>query len=651
MNGATRPMAGHIFESLNDEQAAAVAAVRGPVCILAGAGTGKTTTITRRIANQVATGTFSAAQVLAVTFTDKAAGEMAGRLERLGAAGVRARTFHAEALAQYRRLSADPSEILGSKAQVLASLVSSLPMPHRFTPLRDVATEIEWAKNRRLRPDGYREAAAAREPPIPVDLMAGVYASYERRKARAQLIDFEDLLERTIEALLGDPAGLEAVRDRYRAFTVDEYQDVNLLQQTLLDTWVGDRTELCVVGDDRQSIFGFTGATPAHLLGFPARFPGCRVVRLSANYRSTPEVLEIANRLMGRMEGPGAPLRATQQAGAPAAVRSFPTGDDEVAWIADEVASLHDRGMPFEEMAVLFRINGRSEDFEETFSKRGVPYQVRDSVFLRRPAARSVFQRLKRASPGATVAEAVEACVRALGFREGVEAQGDEATRQADLERLRYLAREYPGDGGLPGFLADLQQRFARESEGRGVQLLTYHRAKGLEFDAVFLPRLEEKEMPFVYAKSAEAVAEERRLFYVGVTRARRHLFVSWALDRPRERRRRWTASPFLAEIRPGPVAAPPKGRAERPVVGPDEGGPLFDALRSWRRDRARDGAVPAYVVFADRTLAEIARVRPAGVAELLGVHGVGPAKVALYADEVLALVRAHAQEGQAGAE
>jgi DNA helicase-2/ATP-dependent DNA helicase PcrA len=678
----TTTVAPAIFEGLNDEQAAAVAAVRGPVCILAGAGTGKTTTITRRIANQVASGAFPSERILAVTFTDKAAGEMAARLGRLGAGTVRARTFHAEALAQYRRISTDPSEIVGSKAQVLASLVSSLPPPHKFTPLRDVATEIEWAKNRRLLPEGYREAAADRDPPIPLDYMAGVYASYERRKARARLIDFEDLLERTIEALLADDAALRAIRDRYQAFTVDEYQDVNLLQQTLLETWVGDRDDLCVVGDDRQSIFGFTGATPAHLLGFPGRYPSCHVVRLADNYRSTPQVLEVANRLVGRMEGPGAPLRATVPPGPAPVFRSFLTGAGEVMWVVDQAQKLHAQGTPWEEMAVLLRINGRSEDFEEALSRRGIPYQVRDSVFLRRPAARSVFQRLKRAAPGTLVAEAVEACVRALGYRDpvedpegqddpdgsggrsGAQMRNEEATRQADLGRLLNLAREYPGDEGLPGFFADLQRRFASDAEGRGIQLLTYHRAKGLEFDAVFLPRLEEKEIPFVHPKTpmtSEAVAEERRLFYVGITRARRHLFVSWASDRPYERRRRCSPSPFLAEVQPpapagasapASPASPARVRTDRTAPAPApaaveaQDAALFDALKAWRLDRAREANVPAYVVFPDRTLAEIAKVRPAGVGDLRAIHGVGPAKITTYGDEVLALVRDHAGNG-----
>ena len=320
-----------------------------------------------------------------------------------------------------------------------------------------------------------------------------------------------------------------------------------------------------------------------------------------------------------------------------------------------EVSKLHAGGMPLEQMAVLLRINGRSEDFEEAFSRQGIPYQVRDSVFLRRPAARSVFQRLKRATPDTPVAAAVEACVRALGFVEagepaegsgGRQVQGEEATRQADLERLLNLAREYPGEDGLAGFFADLQRRFASDVEGRGVQLLTYHRAKGLEFDAVFLPRVEDKEIPFVHAKTPESVAEERRLFYVGITRARRFLFVSWAMDRPNERRRRCSPSPFLAEIQPAGAARAPKVRAERPAgpVAPARAADaaLFEALKAWRRDRAREGGVPAYVVFADRTLDEIARVRPTAVTELRAVHGVGPAKISLYGEEVLALVRAH---------
>jgi DNA helicase-2/ATP-dependent DNA helicase PcrA len=646
-------MENRIFDRLNDEQAAAVAAVRGPVCILAGAGTGKTTTITRRIANQVFTRTFSTDEILAVTFTEKAAKEMGSRLASLGTRGVRARTFHAEALAQYRHFSGDASEILGSKGQILAQLVARLPMPYRFMPLRDVATEIEWAKNSRIASSEYRARLGDHEPPIPEDLMAGVYAAYERRKERGGLIDFEDLLERTVVLLSEDERALNVVRSRYRAFTVDEYQDVNLLQQALLDAWVGERPDLCVVGDDYQAIFGFTGATPRHLLSFPSRYPTCHEFRLTANYRSTPEVLEVANRLVPRLGGSAKTLRPLRNPGPAPIWREHSTGEQEIEWMIAQMRELHRTGLGWEQIAVLYRINGRSEELEEAFAAGGIPYQVRDGAFLRRPAARSVIARLKRAS-SSRVAEAVEKLASSLGWvaepREDEEFEGDEATRQADLTRLVRLAREYPGEGGVGGFLADLTRRFATEEQGRGVQILTYHRAKGLEFDAVFLPRLEDKELPFALSRTDDEVAEERRLLYVGITRAKEHLFVSWALRREAERRKSPRPSPFLTEIKPpraaGVSAESPAARPQTTAVRAsvdDQHVALFVALKDWRLRRAREGEVPAYVVFNDSTLARIAELRPSEPRDLLAISGVGPAKLERYGDDVIELVRAHA--------
>ena len=273
-----------VFEGLNAEQRRAVEAVRGPVCILAGAGSGKTTTITHRIANQVASGAFAPGEILAVTFTDKAATEMRERLARLGATGVPARTFHAAALAQLRYFRGEElGEVLPSKAPVLLPIARALPGAFRFRPLADLATEIEWAKNRRLTPATYRRSLGDHEPPIPDDLMERVFRSYEERKAGRGLVDFEDLLELAIRMYDEDAAALAGFRERYRAFTVDEYQDVNLLQQSLLERWLGDRDDLCVVGDDYQSIYSFTGATPEHLLGMPARFPA----RSSCGWRRT----------------------------------------------------------------------------------------------------------------------------------------------------------------------------------------------------------------------------------------------------------------------------------------------------------------------------------------------------------------------------
>ncbi|MGH2726609.1 MAG: ATP-dependent helicase [Actinomycetota bacterium] len=645
-----------ILSELNEEQREAALAVRGPVCILAGAGTGKTTTITHRMAQQVASRAFGADEILAVTFTDKAARQMASRLKGLGVSGVRAKTFHSEALAQLRKLGGDAPEILASKAQVLHGVAQRLPVPYKFMALRDLATEIEWAKNRRIPASGYLDALDGHQPPIPHDLMHRVYREYEKRKSAAGRIDFEDLLEQTLVVLLDDPRALSVVRARYRAFTVDEYQDVNLLQQGLLDVWAGERPDVCVVGDDRQSIFGFTGATPQYLLSFPDRYSGCRVVRLSTSYRSSPEVLAIANRLAPKLGGTTNPLRAIRQPGPNPTLRAFPTGAEEIAWITGEVRRLHSDGVPWEQIAVLHRINGRSEDFEEAFARAAIPFQVRDGSFLRRPAARTMVARLRHELDG-DVPGAVARVAASAGYDPDLEdaASDEEATRQADLARLVRLAEEF-GGGSIAGFVADLRTRFGEDAEGRGVVLLTYHRVKGLEFDAVFLPRLEDKELPFALARTDEELAEERRLLYVGVTRARRWLFISHAAHRESERRKRPKPSPFLRDI----VPAVEGGRPASPLIGgPGRFGgaqgdppqkvdvitqagddPVFSSLREWRLRVSREAGVPAYVVFDNKTLALIALARPGSRAALLAVPGVGPAKLDRYAEDVLQIVR-----------
>jgi len=640
-----------IFQDLNEAQREAVEAVRGPLVISAGAGTGKTTTITRRIANQVVTDAFLPNEILAVTFTAKAAGEMRARLQALGVTGVRAQTFHAEALAQFRRFAPAQPEILSHKGQVLHRLAQSLPMPYRFTALRDLAGEIEWAKNRRIPARDYLDRLDGHEPPIPPDLMHRVFVTYEKRKRTASMIDFEDLLEHTAELLNADPHALGIVRGRYRAFTVDEYQDVNLLQQSLLDAWIGARDDVCVVGDDYQSIFGFTGATPKYLLRFAQRWEHTTVVTLEENYRSTPEVISVANRLVPRLGGSRKSLRATKPSGPAPTLREFETGQKEIAWIVDECKRLHAEGLPFEAIAVLFRINGRSEEFEEALARAHIPFQVRDGAFLQRPAARAFVARA-RAAEG-PIAEGVEAIARQLGYDPmGKYEGGDEATRQADLERLVALAREFPG-GSMGDFIADLRARFSSEEEGRGVQLMTYHRAKGLEFDAVFLPRLEDKELPFALSTSSEAIVEERRLFYVGITRAQRFLSISCARSRDGERRSKPRPSAFLNEIRPEPatpaVAVEHRdetSRRARKKAGPQIADPLFDALRAWRATMAANAGLPAYVIFHDSTLEEICRIRPETPADLRAIPGVGPLKMQRYGEKILEIVTTFPDQG-----
>ena len=611
---------GRIFDGLNAEQRRAVDAVRGPVCILAGAGSGKTTTITHRIAGQVLSGAFAPGEILAVTFTDKAAGEMRNRLATLGVVGVPARTFHAAALAQLHYFrGSDVGQILPSKALSLKQLARSLPVPFRFRSVADLATEVEWAKNRRLTPDTYQGSLNGHEPPIPADLMASVFRRYEQRKQEQGRIDFEDVLELAIRTFDEDEAALAEFRRRYRTFTVDEYQDVNLLQQSLLERWLGDRDELCVVGDDYQSIYSFTGATPRYLLEMSTRFPGANVIRLEENYRSTPEIIALANRLVPRLAGAPKTLRATRPPGRDPVVEACPDLQAEAAAVVEQASAFQrEESVPYEEMAVLYRINARSEEYEEAFARAGIPYQVRGGAFLARPAARGTLRLLRRAS-GVAVSEAVRRAAEAQGFTEVLpEGIGDEeTTRQNDLARLIRLATEFDdGARTIAAFLADLDERFGAEAEGRGVNLLTYHRAKGLEFEIVFLPNLVEGELPF---KRAD-VAEERRLFYVGLTRAKRHLQVTWS-GKP---------SRFLEEL--GAIREP------EPIAG---GNPVFAALKAWRLDRSKSDGVPAYVVFHDKTLEEIARRRPRDLAGLAAVPGIGPAKLDRYGDEVLAALAA----------
>ena len=399
------------------------------------------------------------------------------------------------------------------------------------------------------------------------------------------------------------------MRGRYRAFTVDEYQDVNLLQQTLLDRWLGDRDELCAVGDDYQSIYAFTGATPEYLLAMPRRFPHAAVVRLEENYRSTPEVLGFANRLVPKLGGAEKVLRAIRPAGPEPLARSFAEPVFEAAFLVERVRELHAAGMPYEEMAILFRTNARSADYEEALHDGEIPSQ--GAALLSRDAAKQLLKALR----GRPLSD-VRRIARDQGMLDRIpDRLGErEVTRQNDLARLVKLADAF--EGTAEQFVADLEVRFGSRA-GRGVHLLTYHRAKGLEFEAVFLPRLEDRELPSKLSKTQAALAEERRLLYVGLTRAKRHLTVTWS-GKP---------SRFLAEL---DLRAP----APTPVE-PDD--PLYESLKRWRLETAKAEAKPAYVIFHNSTLAEIVRRTPRTREELAAVPGVGPAKLERYGDAVLA--------------
>ena len=409
---------------------------------------------------------------------------------------------------------------------------------------------------------------------------------------------------------------------------------MNPLQVRLVDRWLGGNEEL-QRSNDYQTIYAFTGASPNYLLGFADRFPSAAIVRLERNYRSTPEILASANHLAAHLGGFRKTLEATTTAGPPVVALPMPDERTEVTAVVEAARKLREQGIALEEMAVIYRINARSEPFEEAFAAAGIPYQVRDGAFLRRPGPRSVLQRLRRGSPEREAADAIVAATDELGF--DPEAQPDaaeEVTRQADLARLRALATEYSTahpDAGVAAFVQELEQRFSTEHNGRGVNLLTYHRAKGLEFDAVFLPRLLDGELPFRLGRAKADPDEERRLLYVGVTRARRYLFLTWPTDA------KASPSPFLEElgVRTPPRPPAPAARVRPPITG----GPTSDRLKSWRMTRAKTDGVPAYVVFHDRTLEAIAERMPRDREDLATISGIGPTKLDRYGDEVLAVV------------
>ena len=522
---------------------------------------------------------------------------------------MRASTFHSAALRQLRHSADAVGRILLFKALALRQIANSLPAPFKFRPAGDLATEIEWAKNRRISPDRYD----GREPPIPLDLMQRVYREYERRKAAEGMVDFEDLLELTVRLFEENAEARETFRAQYRAFTVDEVQDVNLLQQELLDLWLGDRDDLCVVGDDYQSIYGFMGASPDYLLAMPQRFPDALVVRLEENYRSTPQVLALANRLVPNLGGAEKTLRSILPGGAEPVVRPFPAPEDEGAAIVAEIRALN---CALEEVAILARTNARLTDFEELLHDAAIPFQ--GSSLLERDAVRRLTRRLERTS--APACEAVRAAALEAGWLERVpDKLGErEAVRQQDLARLVQLASVFDGDAAA--FVEDLRNRFASGGDGaHGVNLLTLHRAKGLEFEAVFIPRLQEKELPSKQARTPEEIAEERRLLYVGMTRAKRVLWltVGQAVALPAGTRRH-------------------AGRAGRKAR---EWTADAQRLRDWRLERAKADNVPPYVVFHDSVLHAIADARPSSLGELAQIAGVGPAKLERYGAAVLALI------------
>jgi DNA helicase-2/ATP-dependent DNA helicase PcrA len=672
-----------VLAELDPEQRRAVTAAAGPVCILAGAGTGKTRAITHRIAYRVVTGEIAARHVLAVTFTARAAGQLRDRLARLGAAGVQARTFHAAALRQLRYFAPrlldgrQLPEVVESKARLVTLAAARAGQRADRTAARDLAGEIEWAKSNLVEPADYPAAAtkAMREPPYEPALVAEVFTAYEEIKRDRGVIDFEDMLRAAVWGIEEHPDVAEQIRAQYRHFVVDEYQDVNPLQQRLLDAWLGGRDDLTVVGDASQTIYSFTGATSAYLIDFPSRHRGAVLVRLVRDYRSTPQVVGLANAVIRQARGGEARLRLSLQGqrapGPEPDLRIFPDEPAEAAAVAKRCAELVGAGTPAREIAVLFRTNAQSEAYEEALAEAGVPAVVTGAArFFERPEVRQATVALRaatKASSDSPLPDQVAEALTATGWQRDAPPPGGAARERWEaLAALVTLAEELRLPS-LPEFVDELARRAAIQHTPTvdGVTLASLHSAKGLEWDAVFLVGLAEGTLPTTYAKTDDAIEEERRLLYVGVTRARQWLWLSYGQARsPGGRARR--PSRFLPQLGGSPTrdSATKTARSRRNQViscricgatllagadrklgrcatcPSDRDEELYERLREWRRATATEQQVPAYVVFTDATLAALAERKPTTEAELATIGGIGPRKLSQYGPAVLALVR-----------
>ncbi len=707
-----------VLEGLDPEQREVATALHGPVCVLAGAGTGKTRAITHRIAYGVRAGILQPSSVLAVTFTNRAAGEMRGRLRQLGASGVQARTFHSAALRQLqyfwpKAVGGSLPRLVDRKIQLVADAAATCRIRLDRGELRDVTAEIEWSKVTQTIPADYVAAAAkaGREAPRHPAEIAQLYAAYEDLKRDRTFIDFEDVLLLTVGILQDRHDIAEEVRAQYQHFVVDEYQDVSPLQQRLLELWLGERESLCVVGDASQTIYSFTGATPDHLLDFRTRHPGATVVKLVRDYRSSPQVVHLANGLLAQARGRAAEHRLeliSQRAPGPEPLYTEYTDEPaEAEGAARRIRDLIASGVPAGEIAILFRANSQSEIYEQALADAGVPYQLRGAErFFDRAEVRKACIALRGAARfggnDSLLDDAVDlpSQVRAVLSGEGWTGEppagsGAVRARWESLAALVHLAQDCAAakpDATLGDLVAELDERAGAQHPPtvQGVTLASLHSAKGLEWEVVYLVGVAEGMMPITYAQTEEQIEEERRLLYVGVTRAREHLVVSWALSRSPGGRPNRRPSRFLDGLRPrsGTTAAPGgtagSGGVERGVTGGvegvvrrahrkparcrvcgrtltdagemklmrcedcpsdmDEG--LYERLRGWRAAQAERSGQPDFCVFTDKTLMAIAEAGPSSPAELARVPGVLSRKLNRFGTEVLAICAGQEPDG-----
>lgn len=696
-----------LLAGLDPQQREVACAVQGPVVVMAGAGTGKTRAITHRIAYAVATGAHDPARSLAVTFTNRAAGEMTSRLQQLGVPQVRVRTFHSAALRQLRwawpqAIGGQMHSVINSKLSLISTAAASAKVPTDSAVIRDLATEIEWAKVVGVGPDEYPTRALAHRRGQPggleFDAVSAVYRGYEQAKRQTGRIDFEDVLLLTVGIFEDQPELLRKVRASFKYFTVDEFQDVSAVQRRLLTLWLGDGDEVCVVGDTAQTIYSFAGADPSHLLSFGKQFKNPTQIALSRCYRCTPEIVAVAEgilsagdssaKLLSTRKDRRVPLQSQRDSGPAPLIMASPTEEAEAAAVVARIQALIAKGTPVNEIAILVRINAITEQFESALADAGIPYTVRGGQrFFERPEVKRAVMLLRGAARAEStigsqpddIRSAVRAIVGPVGWSPKPPS-GTGNTREAweSLSALVSLTDSMFANEPTAG-LRDLVNELERRQEAQdapaveGVTIASLHSAKGLEWDAVFISGMVDGMIPMSHATTPAQIEEERRLLYVGATRARSELFFTWAHARiegarPRKRSR------FLSAIDLGTAkASRPKAKAPVKRRGPancrvcgkalvtaperslgrcrkcpsDIDDDLLKSLQEWRSEqvrqqsKGRENPIPAYVVATDKTLEALAESRPQTLEELAQIPGLGRAKLTAYGDSLLALLTA----------
>ncbi len=540
-----------ILAALDDEQRAVALASRGPVCVIAGAGTGKTRAITHRIAYAASIGVMDPQKVLALTFTARAAGEMRTRLRTLGVPTVAARTIHSAALKQLlyfwpQVFGGRAPDLLTTKTGFItqaitrADLQGTLSITSRDL-MRDIASEIEWAKSSQVVPEDYVNESSKRtqKPRINPEQIAQVYSAYMSLMKQERAMDFEDVLLLTAAMLEEEREVRERVQDQYRYFTIDEYQDISPLQQRVINSWLGSRQEICVVGDPAQTIYSFAGATPVFLNTFTQRFPDAEVIRLTSGYRSTPEITLMANTVL-RSASMGQELVAQNDHGAKPTVAAYKDESAEIAGVVKDIGVLLSEGAPAQEVAILARTNNQLNSIEKAIAAAGLPYQVRNNErFFDRTDVREFLKGVRTASviPTEGVYWLDELRTLAQPFLTGAAIDG--------IAGLLHLARELDADDSLApktlrAYLREVEDRVQQNNPPTMpvLTLATLHAAKGLEWERVFLIGVSESILPFdsgnTGPENQSAIDEERRLFYVGITRAKKDLRMSYRGEQSR---------------------------------------------------------------------------------------------------------------------